>query len=306
MDDAQKFETLRDDGIRAMQIGEAVYAEKCFNAALKLQDDAKVRSLLAEVYLRQQRFEEALPILRVLAEQTSVAENVELHLILAQTFGRLKQYEAERQTCEALLQVQADEPRALYLAAEADHGLGDELQAIVHLTQCLAQREDYGQARLLRVKVLIAMGQMSEALADLEPLMKENPEDEECLLLQSSAMAALGRPDDAIVALEKVRLLNPFNEEAVLQLGALFEATSRWDKALALYDEAIELTPDFSAAYKARGGVKHHLKDDLGAAEDLKRSLELAPEKGAELDGEYTNVENEMNAKYRNMNPYGF
>ena len=44
----------------------------------------------------------------------------------------------------------------------------------------------------------------------------------------------------------------------------------------------------------------------MGAADDLKRSLELAPEKAAELDGEYTNVENQMNARYRSMNPYGF
>ena len=36
------------------------------------------------------------------------------------------------------------------------------------------------------------------------------------------------------------------------------------------------------------------------------KALTLAPEKAAEIDGSYTNVENEMNARYRQMNPYGF
>lgn len=150
------------------------------------------------------------------------------------------------------------------------------------------------------------MGQWNEALADADELVRVDPENEEYLHLRAEAHAALGRTAEAQADLETLRALNPFNESAVLLLGALYEQTTHWDKALALYDEAIDLLPGFAAAYKARGGVKHHLKDDAGAADDLKRSLELAPEMSARLDGEYTNVENEMNAKYRSMNPYGF
>lgn len=32
----------------------------------------------------------------------------------------------------------------------------------------------------------------------------------------------------------------------------------------------------------------------------------LTPDKGKSLDGEYTNIENEMNDRYKRMNPYGF
>ena len=52
--------------------------------------------------------------------------------------------------------------------------------------------------------------------------------------------------------------------------------------------------------------MKHRLHDDAGAAEDLKRSLELNPESATSLDGEFTNVENRMSQYYRNLNPYGF
>lgn len=91
--------------------------------------------------------------------------------------------------------------------------------------------------------------------------------------------------------LKAVQALNPFSREAVLKLGSLYEQTAQWDKALAVYDEAINMQPKFAAAYKARGGVKNHLKDVAGAAEDLKRSLELEPELAKAVDGEYANVE---------------
>ena len=75
---------------------------------------------------------------------------------------------------------------------------------------------------------------------------------------------------------------------------------------MAVYDEAIELQPDFAEAYKQRGGVRLALHDKEGAADDLRRALELKPEVVSEVEGEFTNVENQMSERYRNMNPYGF
>lgn len=302
--DESKFEMLRDDGIRAMQMGELAYAEKCLKMAVGLRADDAAEGLLAEVYLRMQNYEAALPMLEGICSRQP--ENVEVRLLLARTQGELKLYADERSTCSALMEGHADEPRVLYLAAEADFGLEDLLQAVARLTQCLTLRADYHSARLLRARVLGAMGQWNEALADADELKAAGVAHEDCLLLRARCLAMLGRDEEAAAELEDVCALNPYSQEAILLLGSIYEQTARWDKALMLYDEAVDLQPDFAAAYRARGGVKRHLKDDAGAAEDLKRSLELAPEKAAELDGSYTNVENEMNARYRSLNPYGF
>lgn len=299
-----KFDTLRDDGVRAMQMGELPYAEKCLKAALELRDDDKTKAFLAEVYLHMNQYDAALPLLEVLC--AAHPDDKELNLLWAQTLGKLEKWEKQRDVCAALLKTDATEARALYLSAQAEKGLGDYLTAIVHLTQCTTLRPDFHSARLLRAQVLEAMGQWNEVLADTEALVETNPENEEYQFSHARALSHVGREDEAIQQFEAVLQLNPFNREAILCLGRLYESTSRRDKALKLYTEAIDLMPDFAEAYNARGGVKHQLKDDAGAAEDLKRSLELAPEKAAELDGEYTNVENEMNQRYRNLNPYGF
>lgn len=300
----QQFVTLRDDGVRAMQMNEFPYAEKCFLAALELNNDLKTKGFLAEVYLRMNNSEKALPLLQMLAQ--SGEDTLEIDLLLAQTQGKLKQYEAERQTSASILATHPQEPRALYFAAEADHGLADDFMAIAHLTQCLAIQSDYHQAQFLRAEVLKGMGQWNEVLADAEQLVAADAENVDYLLLRADAYVALARTDEAIADYQMAQSLNPFCDEAVLRLGNVYEQTSQWDKALQLYDEAIEMRPDFAAAYKARGGVKNHLKDVTGAAADLKRSLELAPEKSTDYDGEYTNVENEMNDRYKRLNPYAF
>ena len=57
------FEVLRDDGVRAMKMGEVPFAAKCFTAALEMKDDLTTLSYLAEAQIRMQNYEEARPSL---------------------------------------------------------------------------------------------------------------------------------------------------------------------------------------------------------------------------------------------------
>jgi len=300
----RNFQTLRDDGVRARNMGELPYAIRCFTEALAIKDDLETRSYLAEAYLRTQDFEKALPLLRQLAD--AEPDNVEVALLKAQAEGRTGNHEAMKAICETLLAAHPEEPRALYLHGEASHGLHDDFEAIAMLTRALQVQPAYTVARLLRARVLAAMGQYAEVLEDARFLVEAEAGNEEYHLLLAEALAATGNSAEAEEAYGKVLQLNPFNREAVLLLGALYEQTSRRDKALALYDEAIELQPDFAEAYKQRGGVRLALNDKEGATDDLKRALELRPEAAATLDGEFSNVENRMAERYRSMNPYGF
>ena len=68
-DDTQKAQILRDDGVRAMQMGEIPYSVKCLKASLELRPDASTEGLLAEALLRAGETAEALPILEKFAQQ---------------------------------------------------------------------------------------------------------------------------------------------------------------------------------------------------------------------------------------------
>lgn len=299
------FRTLCDDGIRAMQMGELPYARTCLEAALAMHpDDLHALSCCAEVYFRLSLYAEALPPLTRLAE--TEPDNANILLLLARTQGELGLYDEMHGTLGRIPPCEQLDAVVHYYMAEADFHLDKPIEAIAEATKALAERPGFAAAALLRARILVSMGQYAEALKDTAPLLETDEPAEEVLVCHARAQAGSADAEGAVSTLERLRSLNPFHREAALLLGGLYAGLSRWDAALALYDEVIELQPDFAEAYKHRGAVKYHLHDEAGAADDLKRSLELAPESAEQLSGEYSNVENRMNATYRQMNPYGF
>lgn len=301
----RKFHTLRDDGVRAMKMHEAAYAAKCFEAALQIHpEDLPTLSYQAEALFLLREFEKAEEVLQRLVE--AEPDNLNLILLLARSQGEQENFSGMRSTLRMIPECQTQHPVVLYYAAEADYKNGDPLVAVAELTQALAARPDYQAALLLRARVLSSMGSFQEALADTELLLSQDEADDDAYLLHATALAHTGKWQEAIRTLEQLHEANPFCREGILLLGNCLAHESLWDKALGLYDDAIELQPDFAEAYKQRGAVKYHLHDEAGAAEDLKRSLEIQPELTTEISGEYSNLENRINEVYRNLNPYGF
>ncbi len=301
----RQFNTLRDSGVRAMKMNEVKLALPYFEQALALRpDDLQTVSYLVEALLRMQEYAAALPHLSCLA--AAEPDNLEIHLLLAQAQGKTGDYAAMQTTVAALQSQAAEDARVPYMAAEAAHGQGEDLMAVAHLTQALALRPDYHQALYLRARILGQMGQWAEALEDTAALIAAGGGDEEAHILHANALAATGAAEEAEAEYRKVLEYNPFCRDAMLHLGAFYEQQGLWDKALSHYDEIIAEQPDFAEAYKRRGGVKHHLHDEAGAMDDLKKSLELSPELAEELDGKFSNMENRMNELYRSFNPYKF
>ena len=70
----------------------------------------------------------------------------------------------------------------------------------------------------------------------------------------------------------------------------LFINQKKLTEAISLFDEAIELNPNFAEAYKERGRAKLLNGDKDGSVEDMKRSLELNPKDEASLNGEFKNL----------------
>ncbi len=300
-----EFETLRDDGIRAMRIGQTEYAERCFQAALERKDDDETKGLLAELFIQDHHGKEALPILEALIRK--YPQETKLRIAAIQAASQCNDWEKMEAEAKNLQQQEPDNPNTLYFRAEAAYGKGNDIAAVAFLTQLSKDYPDLKQPYLLRAKTLYRMQQYSEALKDIETVIgMKDGKDEESLLLQGDIQKAMGITDEAIQSYEEVHAMNPFNQEAILKTGDLLAATGHNDKALSLYNDAIELQPDFAQAYKARGGLRLKLHDEAGAADDLKKALELAPEEGKHINGEYSSLQSEMNARYRAQNPFNF
>lgn len=302
--ESNNYAILHDDGIRAMKMGEVRYAEKCFAQALALQDDLQMVKLLAEARIRLQDFEGALPLLERVAE--AEPENADVYFILAQTYGILGQYEKMEDVANQLLGSYPENPHVLYLYGEACHYLGENSPAITYLSKALELQPRYSAPRLLRAQIFVSQSEYNKALEDANVLTELDAENEDFLLLKADALAGNGQAEAAEAAYESLLALNPFCQEGVLHCADFYRSTARYEKALQVCNEAIELEPDFALAYRLRSDIKKDMNDEAGAAEDLRKSLDLQPKEGASADGEFTTVENKMAERYRNMNPYGF
>lgn len=298
------FAMLRDDGVRAMRAGQLQYAERCFTAALQCKNDDVTKSYLAEIYINLNMGEKALPILDQLTEQHP--EEIKLFLAKAEAACQCSDWHAMNTAADQILRIDSKNSNGFLNKALALFGLKDYIQTIVLLTQILTDKPDATQARMLRAKVLYEMQQYGEAEKDVDVIINEEQANEDTFALKGDICRALGNIGTAILNYNKMREIDPFNQEAVLKLGKIYVESHQLDKALSLYDEAIELQPNFAQAYKERGGVRFQLHDELGATDDLKKALELAPEEGHQLDGKYENVQNEMESRYKAQNPFGF
>jgi tetratricopeptide (TPR) repeat protein len=257
-DDSQKkkdFDILKYDGIRALHIGKTVYAAKCLEEAVALQPDAEAYARLSEAYRRLDREEDG------------------------------------RQAIQQALALAPQSPTLLFLAAQDDLATHHELDAVVKLTQAIAQKDDFTEAYQLRAQVLWGMKQAKEAMEDVEHLLALDANDDQALTLKGRILSATGQTDEALELFRRVLTVNPFSDEAYLGMGAIHLANKEYDAAIAVYDEAIEINPQFAQAYHERGRAKLLKGDKEGSVEDIKQAMTLAPEKAAAVNGEFNNYE---------------
>ena len=112
-------------------------------------------------------------------------------------------------------------------------------------------------------------------------------------MLRGKVKEAAGQQEEAETDYRYVTELNPFNEQAFLCLGQLYIVQKKYPEAIALFDEAIELNPNFAQAYHERGRAKLLNGDKDGSVEDTKIALEPNPKEVQAFNGQYGNQSNE-------------
>ena len=70
----------------------------------------------------------------------------------------------------------------------------------------------------------------------------------------------------------------PLNAEEYIGKGLGWDKLKDYQKAIQNYDKAIELAPQYTKVYNARGNAKNYLKDYSGAIADCDKAIELDPQ----------------------------
>lgn len=271
LQEAKKFDLMKYDGVKAMKIGQAGYAVRCFREALKLKEDLELHDYLSQALIRVGELGEAIDELKVLAEAEPTNPSIQLRI--AQVAYMQEDYAMMKEASQQAMQLDETNAQARYLNAEACLGQGNIVGAVAMLTKAISLKADYADAYLLRAQTLLKMGEAEVADADAAWLIHNVGAHEDVLLLKARIETAKGNAEQAIKVYDLVTEVNPF---------------------------AID-------AFRERGKLKFDAGDKEGAEADMQKVLELDPNALADVNGDYSaeGIEQRVKQAYSAVNPLG-
>lgn len=267
-EEARQFDTLKYDGVRAMKSGEIDFAVKCFRHALSMKDDLEIHDYLSQALIAQNNLIEAYDELQIMAE--AQPDNQAIFIRMANVAFMMEDYGALSNACEKAMLIDDSNAEVMYLYGRGCIGQDDDVNAVAMLTRAITLNDKFYDAYLLRSQANLRLEKIDEASADADFLLEQVGENEDVLLLKARIARAQGNVDDAIAFYGRVINENPFREEA----------------------------------YRERAELRRKSGDEQGAEEDLKKADEVAPED--QKSAEDQKIQQKVEKKYREMNPYGF
>ena len=247
----REVDVLKTDGRRALQMGQAEFAVKCFEKALQLKDELETRDYLAQALIRNDRLDEAMQQLRILHE--AQPENVHILSLMAKVAFMMEDYGKMTELCEQAMLLDKDNAELVYLYGRAALGQQDKVNAVAMFTKAIMLDERLADAYLKRGEVLLDMGDLDGANEDADWLMERVEGVDDVMLL-------------------KARILEAQQNDA---------------EAIEVLSLAIERNPFLTDAYRLRGAARLRMGDKDGAADDAKKVLELNPEEMEGINGEF-------------------
>lgn len=187
-------------------------------------------------------------------------------------------------------------------------------EALADLDQALAEEPDLPWARMERAKVLVTKGRPQDAVADVDRVLKLQPENLIARSFRLSVVQGLGDPQEiadtyavladhaeefvqqarasiplsaagardspdavalrSILEGDEARAARVVRAEAAGARADLKRSQGDPEGAVACLNEALDLNPDFAAAYLGRAQLQHQLGRPAEALADLDRAIE--------------------------------
>lgn len=270
-EERKNFETLKYDGVRALQMGQIEQALRCFSHALQLHDDLETRDYYSQALIRNNDLPGAYAQLQKMVE--AEPDNLEIYLRMADVAYMMEDYVAMGNTCEKAMLVDSENSQVLYRYAKACIGRDDLTNAIAMLTKAIILNPKAYEAYLLRGETLLDSGDLDAADEDATLLLEHLADNEDVLILKARIEQKKGNKAEALTYYNKVIDVNPFS----------------------------------MVSFQERGPLRIELGDEQGGRKDV----EMAQEMTAQLVANQVKavadegVEQKVKRAYKNMDPYG-
>ncbi len=155
--------------------------------------------------------------------------------------------------------------------------------------QLLALKPDSAPAQLGLAEALLSERKTAEAVDVLRDYLLEAPDDRHARFERAVALQDLNRSDESLVELDHLDQLDKLDQGASLGAdpptlrGSIYMQQKKWSDAQAAFEKALAASPADAQLHLWMGQTKMELHDYAGAEKELRRSLELAPDRSDAL-----------------------
>ncbi|MCC6370417.1 MAG: tetratricopeptide repeat protein [Bacteroidia bacterium] len=256
------------------QLDEAVYDA---NRAIRLDSTNENYYLtLVDVYYGRNNTRKAKDLLEIIEKK--FPSSVEAMLKLGELYFLVKQYQKGIDYVNKALKVDENLAKAYYIKGSIYRESGDTTKAISSLETAIEQDNSYEDA-FYDLGILYAARKNPLAFEYYNNALKINPNNSNTRYAHAKLLQDLGKIDEAIKEYEDIQNTTKICDNCCYNLGAIFlEIKKDNKKAIEHFTKALELNPNYVAAYFARGLAYSRLNEKESARADYQMCLKLQPD----------------------------
>lgn len=205
-------------------------------------DDAGAMKELARGYLQANRSEQALDILQKLAGVES--RDAEVFSLLGLAYGRQNRWNQSVQAYARAVLLEPDHTERRWLWARALEKAGQSGAAAEQYQYLLARAKDPTLALRALGEMALQQKKYDEAISHYSRILGINPKDALAHVHLAAAFAGQGKSKEEMAHLQKATALAPDDPFIRLNLAGAYEKRGRSDEAVKAYQSAFQKNPD--------------------------------------------------------------
>lgn len=238
---------------------------------------------LVDVYFSQNNTRLAKDLLEIVVRK--FPENTEALLKLAELYFLVRQYQKGIDYVNKALKADPAIAKAYYIKGSIYSESGDTTRAISSLETAVEQDNNYGDA-FYDLGLIYAAKKNPIAMEYYNSALRVDPANQLALYARAKLLQDLGKTDEAIAEYQSIAGKFKTCDNCYYNLGALYlEVKKEPKKALDYFTKALELNPNYAAAYFARGYAYSKLGDKESARADYKMCLKIQPNYEGAVEG---------------------
>jgi tetratricopeptide (TPR) repeat protein len=239
--------------------------------------DLTAANRIAMIFLKQEKYKEAIPYLEAIeaSDSSDLNNQVKLGLVYMET----KDYDKAVGVFLRLIEKNPDSDRIRFYLGSLHEERGDVDQAVHHYRLVPANSKLFADSILHAANLLRGQGKNAEAKLEVNTAISKSPETPNFYVFLASVEEEENDLAGAIKTLERAYGVFPREERVLYYLGSLYDRVGETQKGLAKMEQLLFVNPENADALNYLGYTWTILGEKLDTAEEyLKKAMVLRPD----------------------------